>query len=237
MIRTGALWAGVAVLGFAACVIGEPAPSGTAKESAKVSAAAGDYPSVPAKKLWAKTDVRGTQAPKVQAEEWLSSEPETKDKTVLVDLWATWCMPCRALIPELEEWQEKFKGDLVVIGLTSESAKDVEAFHAQRGSKIKYPIARDSQSRLSKELGVSGIPHILVISSDGVVRWQGYPKIGEDRLTESVLKQIIDADRAARARREDAKDAKPGEAAAGGAPAPVTEANCDEKQKPEQKKS
>ena len=177
----------------------EPASPPKAEPAAKPADATG-YPAAPPKNLYADNDFRGKQAPKLEFEEWLSDKPDLKGKTLLIDFWATWCAPCRKLIPELEQWQEKFKGDLVVVGLTGEPKKTVEDFTDLRGASVKYAMARDGHNRTNKEIGINGIPHVLIISSDGVVRWQGYPLDENDTLTEAKVKQIIDTDKAARAK-------------------------------------
>ncbi len=181
------------------------------------TAAPSGYPATPPKNLFATNDFRNKQAPKLEVEEWLSTKPEMAGKTVLVDFWATWCGPCRQIIPEMEQWQEKYKANLVIIGLTAESKSAVNNFYDLRGEAIKYPVARDGHNRTNKEIGISGIPHVLVISSDGIVRYQGFPIAQEDTLTEAKLKQIIDTDKAARAKsppkpkQETPGDAKPSE--------------------------
>lgn len=193
----------------------EPAPA--AGKPAATPAPSG-YPATPPKNLYANNDFRNKQAPKLEIEEWLSAKPEMADKTILVDFWATWCGPCRQIIPEMEQWQEKYKADLVIIGLTAESKSTVENFYNLRGEAIKYSVARDGHNRTNKEIGISGIPHVLVISSDGVVRYQGFPIDKDDTLTETKLKQIIDADKVARAKnppkpkQETPTDVKPSEA-------------------------
>ncbi len=176
-----------------------PAPTPKTEPTSKPAEPTG-YPAAPVKNLYADKDFRGKQAPKLEVEEWFSDKPEFKGKTLLIDFWATWCPPCRKLIPELETWQEKYKADLVVVGVTAEPKKTVMDFVDLRGAGVKYPMARDGQNRTNKEIGVKGIPHVLVISSDGIVRWQGFPESEEDTLTEAKLKQIIDADKAARAK-------------------------------------
>jgi cytochrome c biogenesis protein CcmG/thiol:disulfide interchange protein DsbE len=177
----------------------KPEPAATNPGDAK-------YPDTPAKKVNAKRDLRNKPAPALKVERWLNGTPNRKDKTVLIDFWATWCPPCRALIPELEQWHQTYKDDLVIIGISNEAPQAVLDF--MKSNQMSYTVCVDSKSTTSKSIGVEGIPHVLIISSDNVVRWQGFP-YGEERLTEDTLKQIIDADKAARAAKKGAR--KPAE--------------------------
>ncbi len=177
------------------------------KKPEEKAAANEGYPAKPAKELYAKLDLRGKRAPDFHVEKWLTKEPSRKGKTVLIDFWATWCPPCRELIPELSQWQKTYKDDLVVIGVSDEDADKLDTFI--KSNNVDYAIATDTKAKMKKFLNVSGIPHVLVISSDGIVRWQGFPLAEKDPLTEDKLKQIIDTDKAARAKKEASKEAKP----------------------------
>jgi cytochrome c biogenesis protein CcmG/thiol:disulfide interchange protein DsbE len=58
---------------------------------------------------------------------------------------------------------------------------------------MNYSVATDTSGALKAQLGVSGIPHVLVISPDHVVRYQGFPSSDQDPLTEETLSKIIKA--------------------------------------------
>jgi cytochrome c biogenesis protein CcmG, thiol:disulfide interchange protein DsbE len=150
-----------------------------------------NYPAIVTdKKLYAKNDIRGNAAPTFEVKEWLSgAAPDTKGKVVLIDFWATWCPPCRELIPELNGYQKKFGKDLVVIGVSDEDADTIKAF--MKTHKMEYNVAIDPDNKMYNNIGISGIPHVLVITPDNIVRWQGFPQTDEDELTEEKIAQII----------------------------------------------
>ncbi len=180
-----------------------PSPATTpdgkgATDPAKNAKQAPAFPQAVTKNLYATNDLRGKAAPKFEVKKWLSSEPKREGKVVLIDFWATWCGPCVKLVPELQQFQEKFKDDLVVIGVSDEKEETVKAFIKNKG--VTYSMAIDSSARMKKVVGVSGIPHVLIIGTDGIVRWQGFPGSSEEPLTEAIVKQVIDADKAANPR-------------------------------------
>jgi thiol-disulfide isomerase/thioredoxin len=96
---------------------------------------------------------------------------DKKGKVVLVNLWATWCGPCRAEMPELVAMQEKYKDkDFEVLGLNAdnESAEDIKAFAEQM--KLNYPLGY-AANRLKTEFirvtKMGGIPQSILINREG----------------------------------------------------------------------
>jgi thiol-disulfide isomerase/thioredoxin len=141
------------------------------------------------KKIWAKPFL-GQLAPKLVVEKWLTAVPDCKGKFVLVDFWATWCPPCRKAIPELNAIHKKFGDKLVVIGLSDETEAAVKKMAEP---KIEYFVAIDTQARMKKAVDVTGIPHVLIIDPQGIVRWEGFPLLDGYELTEKVVEDILNA--------------------------------------------
>jgi thiol-disulfide isomerase/thioredoxin len=111
-------------------------------------------------------------APKLEVEKWLAETPETDGKAVLVFFWTTWSVPCRKAIPELNSYQRRFKGKLVVVGLSSQPLGEVEDFTEV---KAEFPLAVDTKSKLAGIIGVTSVPYVLLADAKGVVRFVGHP--------------------------------------------------------------
>ena len=101
----------------------------------------------------------------------LSSE-ELRGKVVVLNVWATWCGPCRIEIPAFQGLHEDTagEGDVVVLGLATdvEGARVVEPFLRERG--VTYPnglLDRETRRALG---GITATPTTFVIGRDGVVR-------------------------------------------------------------------
>jgi len=139
------------------------------------------------KQIWAKSFLN-QKAPDLIVEKWLTPEPDRRGKFTLIDFWATWCPPCRAAIPELNSYREKFGDKLVVIGISDETEAAVRAL---TNPQIEYSIAIDTQARTKNVVGVTGIPHVLIIDPQGIVRWEGFPFLQGYELNEKVVADIL----------------------------------------------
>lgn len=105
--------------------------------------------------------------------DYVDQTPETKGKPAIVEFWATWCPPCRATIPHLNEINKKYKDKgLVVIGITDEDKKTIDTF--RKSTPMEYHVAIDKKE-IGQKLGVSGIPHAFLVNKEGKIVWQGHP--------------------------------------------------------------
>jgi thiol-disulfide isomerase/thioredoxin len=157
-------------------------PASTPKPAAAAEISdVGDYV-VP--RLYARS-IRGQQAPQFEVEKWLTEQPATDGKFVLIDFWATWCPPCRRAIPALNGFQKEFADRLTVIGVSDESEEEVRRMTSPA---IEYSEAIDTRGRMKSGLEITGIPHCILIDPSGIVRFEGNPLY----LDEAILKHFLD---------------------------------------------
>jgi thiol-disulfide isomerase/thioredoxin len=67
-----------------------------------------------------------SEAPPLGVFEWVSGDPvdlSTTKELVLVDLWATWCAPCREQLPHLTSLQDEYRRSMHVVGLSTEGGR------------------------------------------------------------------------------------------------------------------
>jgi len=139
------------------------------------------------KKLWAKSFL-GKQAPEFTVEGWVTEKPDFNDKFILIDFWGLHCPQCKKAIPELNKISKKYKDKLVVVGIASSTKNRIKAM---KGHKINYYSAFDTMAKLKRKYKVKGIPHVVIVAPDNTVVWEGYPFLGEDRLTIEKVGDIL----------------------------------------------
>jgi cytochrome c biogenesis protein CcmG, thiol:disulfide interchange protein DsbE len=103
---------------------------------------------------------------------------DLKGKVILVDVWATWCGPCREQTPKLAALQEKYRDrGLAVVGLSLDEKSDqaeVLAFMKEAGVNYTIAYAPDNISGAfldgtEDETGMAPIPQLFIISKEGRV--------------------------------------------------------------------
>jgi len=113
-------------------------------------------------------------------------------QVVLVNVWATWCTPCRVEMPLLEAtWRRHRDAGLVVLGASVDQGDPsvVRDFVAERG--ITYPIAIVGRGVLDQLGGVIGYPTSVLIGRDGRVRHRVLGPIGPLTL-EPAIRRALD---------------------------------------------
>lgn len=128
----------------------------------------------------------GQQLPPLKLS-FVGEQPDLAGKPLLIEFWATWCEPCRESIPHLNEYWKTYKEKgLAVIGITKEDEATVKEFVKE--VPIHYFIGRDPSAELAGHLGITVIPHTIIVDKTGKITWEGHPETVQPGDIESALK-------------------------------------------------
>lgn len=108
-----------------------------------------------------------------------------RGKVVLVNFWATWCVPCVAEMPSLERLAKRFEssGRFVLLGVNVDSADSndaVKQFVKTYG--ITFPIVRDPELEVARKFGVTGFPESFFMDTQGRFLSVKDPETSEEML-------------------------------------------------------
>lgn len=115
-----------------------------------------------------------------------------KGKVVLVDVWATWCGPCKREIPHLIKLEEEMKGkDLVVLGVSVDEAKDKQKWldFVKTKGLGGVQVHAGGWTKITKDYKITGIPRFMLFDKKGNV-----VSIDAPRPSNPELKKMIEAE-------------------------------------------
>src|SRR3954451_7856136 len=114
------------------------------------------------------------------------SVAQYQGRWVLVNFWASWCIPCRQEAPALEEFQRQHSGSqFTVLGIdTRDLSDDGQAFVQRYG--LSYPQLRDGDGGAARVFGTTGVPESFLVDPEGTVRWELPGPVDEQYLREQV---------------------------------------------------
>lgn len=108
------------------------------------------------------------------------SVSDFKGKVVMIDLWETWCKPCLASFPTMQQLQEDYPEDFTVLAVTPgfmDTREDAENFASENDYDFVYLI--DSNG-LHEKLGVQGIPYKIFVDAEGKFIKESMGSFGPD---------------------------------------------------------
>lgn len=118
-----------------------------------------------------------------------------RGNVVFLNVWATWCGPCRFEIPELQALHDKYSGQrfkVVGVSIDDTGADGVKKFAGEH--KMTYPIAYDPQGKLADLFQTSVVPTSVVIDRNGKIVWKKFGAVSttDQALTDALTKALAE---------------------------------------------
>lgn len=122
-----------------------------------------------------------------------ASLADFRGQVVVLNFWATWCVPCRYEIPALMRLQERFgEHGVVVVGVTAETDAGRVRQYLEKMT-ARYPVFLDWESRLHRAAHPAAIPTSILLDRSGKpLRWySGFDRNGGLARIESDLSEYL----------------------------------------------
>ena len=95
-----------------------------------------------------------------------------KGKVVMVNFWATWCVPCRQEMPHLEALYEKYNSlgfELLAVNVEKNNAEGARKWLQE--TPVTFPVLFDPENQVTKLYKVQTMPSTVIIGRDGTMRF------------------------------------------------------------------
>ncbi len=92
---------------------------------------------------------------------------------LVVNLWASWCAPCKRELPQYQAFAEKYAGRVDVLGVDFQETRPAAARRLARVTGVDYPLLVDPDGRLR----AVGLPKLILVDEDGTVAHEEYVEI------------------------------------------------------------
>ena len=95
-----------------------------------------------------------------------------KGKVVMVNFWATWCVPCRQEMPHLEALYQKYNSlgfELLAVNVEKNNAEGARRWLQE--TPVTFPVLFDSENQVTKLYKVQTMPSTVIIGRDGTMRF------------------------------------------------------------------
>jgi len=120
-----------------------------------------------------------------------TSLADLKGKYVYIDVWATWCSPCKREIPFLKKIEEKYRGkNISFVSMSIDKADAHEAWKTMVAEKemsgIQLFAPSDWSSKFVKDYGIEGIPTFIMVDPEGKIVSASAPRPSSPKLSELI---------------------------------------------------
>ncbi|MEO8512458.1 MAG: TlpA disulfide reductase family protein [Ignavibacteria bacterium] len=119
---------------------------------------------------------------------------DLKGKVVLIDFWASWCVPCKKSMPHIIELYNNRTDSLftvIAVNVDEEKSK-INEFAGSINVTFPFPVIFDKESKLPSIYSVEGMPTTVIIDKEGIIRFKetGFTSEVKEKM-DSKIKELL----------------------------------------------
>ena len=119
-----------------------------------------------------------------------------RGKLVLLNFWASWCVPCREEMPAMEMLYQEYRDKNFVILAVAVKDRKQDTVDFVKELKLSYPIALDPDAKIGQEYGAWGLPVSYIIGPKGEALARGWgPAEWYGQAARKLIKDLLDGKR------------------------------------------
>ena len=132
----------------------------------------------------------GTELPDVTLQPLHGGQPvdlSSLKGPLVINLWASWCGPCREELPQYQAFSQKYAGKVDVLGVDWQDTRTAQAQALIRSTGVTYPLVTDPGGRLRAQ----ALPKVILVDEDGKVAHQEYARITSVKMLEGLVHRYL----------------------------------------------
>jgi cytochrome c biogenesis protein CcmG/thiol:disulfide interchange protein DsbE len=106
---------------------------------------------------------------------------------LVINLWASWCGPCREELPQYQSFAKKYAGKVDVLGVDWQETRRDAAVELAHDSGVSYPLVADPKGQLRAQ----ALPKIILVDRNGQVAHQEYARITSVKTLEGLVHRYL----------------------------------------------
>ena len=100
----------------------------------------------------------------------MTSLIDFKGKVVFLNIWATWCPPCREEMPSMEKLYQELKGeDIEILAVSIDTSGSNVVAPFMKEYKLNFPALLDPEGTIQNLYGTTGVPESFIINKEGII--------------------------------------------------------------------
>jgi thiol-disulfide isomerase/thioredoxin len=115
----------------------------------------------------------------------------TDGRPLVVNLWASWCVPCLEEMPAFDEVHRERGEEVAIVGVTDDTPDDAARMAERTG--VTYPLLLDEERAVARALGAAGLPLTVFLGSDGEVLGRHQGALDAEGLRDQIDRYLPDA--------------------------------------------